>query len=245
MSNIKPSEGLSEFRKSLHSLLHSNDNKPINQKARTVNTTSLSTKNKGSFHLSSTLDSQSKQKKEELKRNREHNMDIKESQNIIEVKNKKILSLNKSNLEKSEKIKELNEKLDKLEQQNTEKGERIVQLEKLILEMQKLNASTSKFKERKTTVISDSDESDYEDESIKFNCIENNEGYDLSTTNFLNPSPSDADKSINLDTQQLMNLDLKQLVIKDNDTSIYNSYKLDGYSKDHDDSDIEEYLFAV
>lgn len=259
MSSVSP-DGLAEFRKNLHSLLHSNDNihGGARNRAKNINT-----------HASQASPRAKRQPvenkvipKKELQFNDEPKLDQKkwkrerrELQNIIDVKNNKILTLSKANLERAETIKVLNEKVVRLERINSQKDIQIDQLEKIILGLQNLSrANEDVMITRKDQIkIHEHHEDDDEEENIEEGADEVDLGPDYydeddpheSSMSLMNTDTIDLDKEINLNTQQLMDLDLRHLSIKKpSGPAIYNSNTTAPYNNDSD-SDLENYLFSV
>jgi hypothetical protein len=216
MSNT---DGLAEYRKKLHTLLHNNTNNPnsnINTKVKNVKFQNLNT---------NVLNNESGKL----------NKKITELENTIEMKNKRIVLLSKANLEKVEVIKTLNEKIDHLQNLNNQKSSRIEQLEKIIVEMQ--NSYQEQVQQNQIEPTYDIDNLDFDDT------------HDLNTTgNFLNKTTTTSrnsilgnnlDNDIDLSTQHLLELDLNQLTFSNTGIGIYNT------SKQDTGDNIESYLFEV
>lgn len=259
MSSVSP-DGLAEFRKNLHSLLHSNDNihSGTRNRAKNINT-----------HASRAAPRAKRQPvkdivipKREQQLDNEPKLDQKkwegekiELQNIIDVKNNKILTLSKANLERAETIKVLNEKVVRLERLNSQKDIQIDQLEKVILRLQNLSrANEDDMITRKDQIkiyephADDDGEENTEEGADKVdlapNYYDEDDPYE-STMSLMNTNTIDLDKEINLNTQQLMDLDLRHLSIKkQSGPAIYNSNTTAPYNNDSD-SDLENYLFSV
>lgn len=248
------SDNLAEFRKNLHSLLHKNDNNnnhnSNNNKIRREN---------NEIHLSiPTLESKT-ENNELLRKVRQLENKVIELEKIVELKNTKILNLSTTNVENIKKIQDLNSKISNLNNLNTSKDSQIDKLEKIIIKMQKLSAKDEidnqhnyyEYETKKNNYYGNNDkDSDDDDNKIyKEYDMQVDPGIDdNSTTNLLNSRDSqDFESDINLNTQQLLNLDLDRLTLKNVGPTIYNSNKVgDSYNNDSDnDSELEEYLFPV
>ncbi|ODQ45163.1 hypothetical protein PICMEDRAFT_12899 [Pichia membranifaciens NRRL Y-2026] len=254
MSSVS-SDSLAEFRKNLHFLLHSNDNVPSDTRnAKSVKThgsqaaprarrppveNTVIPKKKIQFNDESYLG----QKRWEREKRELHN--------TIDVKNNKILTLSKANLERAETIKVLTEKVVRLERLNSQKDAQIDQLEKVILRLQNLSRANENDM---VTRNNHQEDDDYGEAGLEESVDLTPNHYDEedlheSTISLLNSKNTlDLDKEINLNTQQLMDLDLRHLSFQRSSAQggppIYNSNATDPYKNDSD-SDLENYLFSV
>lgn len=255
MSNVGP-DGLAKFRRNLHTLLHSNDNKPYvpRKDADHVKIQVPRAKRQPNENI---LTQARRHSAQDLKSEREKwEQEKSELQNAIEVKNNKILTLSKANLERAETIKTLNEKVERLEKLNSQKDIQIDQLEKLILRLQSLSRANEKCKTNRSSTVNryendDMHNSDYydNDEISELSPSFDESNLHEATISLLNSKNTvDLDPEINLNTQQLMDLDLRHLTFsKSNEPAIYNSNAAKNlhYSGNDSDSDLEKYLFSV
>lgn len=221
--------GLAEYRKKLHTLLHNNT-------PASAQSTSKNVKFQTTTYISPT---------DTIKPTNKTNDNVKlikkiqELENVIDSKNKKIVILSKANLEKVETIKELNSKCKNLEGLNVQNNKRIEQLEKIIIDMQRSYTQHIKEEEEhQYNVINEDGDDDSVDEDAD-NILAAD--YDL-TKNLISRTTSrnsNIDTEINLNTQQLLNLDINQLTIHNSGVGIYNN------ALNEDGDDIDNYLFEV
>lgn len=265
MSNVGP-DGLAKFRRNLHTLLHSNDNKPYvpRKDADHVKIQMPRAKRQPNENI---LTQARRHSAQDLKSEREKwEQEKSELQNAIEVKNNKILTLSKANLERAETIKTLNEKVERLEKLNSQKDIQIDQLEKLILRLQSLSRANENSKMNRSSTVNRYENDDMHNSDKRIEDDDYNDYYDNDEISELSPSVDksnlheatisllnskntvDLDSEINLNTQQLMDLDLRHLTFsKSNEPAIYNSNTTKNlhYSGNDSDSDLEKYLFSV
>ena len=281
-------DGLLQYRKKLHDLLHNNDS-PASSTPTPTATPNLQTRPKSSLRrqppTKSTISGSTipkvgasvkfeeiKPKIVDLKKKLEAK--ITDLENIIDMKNKKIVILSKSNLEKVEVIKNLNGKIKKLDTQSREKDSKIEELEKIIIKMQAINRD----QQRETELDRERHEMERRLDQREDQLLDD-EIFNISTSSRHNHSVevnddaphtlelADIDSDMNLNTQQLMDLDLRELTFhpKGTETSDQRyqlSSRSDQYrSSTHSsgavacaynsnefeelDSDLEEYLFEI
>lgn len=219
--------GLAEYRKKLHTLLHtqSSSSSPQNPKNVKFLPTSFTPTTNTIKPIMKTNDNVKLTKK------------IQDLENTIDSKNKKIVILSKANLEKVEMIKDLNTKCKNLESLNHQNNKRIEQLEKIIIDMQKSYTQQIQAEQQQpSNTVNVNDDDDDIDESdvldVDFELTKNLISRSTSTT-------SNFDTEINLNTQQLLNLDINQLTIHNTGVGIYNNVLND------EADDIDNYLFEV
>lgn len=153
----------------------------------------------------------------------DYNKENRKLNHYIELKDKKIKMLNKANSENLKLIKELNDKIENLENLNAEKDIRIQQLEGIVSDLEK-NIKLNHL---------------YSDNFNK----PDNDCNDYLTSN--KDDETDSNLSIDLNTKQLMNLNINNLSFNDdNKSGIYNSNKNNSKLVESDD-DFEEYLYSV
>lgn len=231
------SEGLAEYRKKLHSLLHNN--------ASTSSVSNLDTKSRRSVRFP-TVDAG---------RIGKYDQRITDLENSIDLKNKKIVVLSRANLEKVETIKLLNEKIGHLQRSCSEKDKRIEQLERVIIDMQKLTCTnrhdTNVGNDLPSSLLPPADsssESDSDSNSDFYPHLDIDPGADSSVWRLNRPvNPANGEGEIALNTQQLLNLNLNDLAFDlnaDLSSSLPNRKDTLEYTTEID-SDCEHYLFDV
>ncbi|GMM43825.1 hypothetical protein DAPK24_004000 [Pichia kluyveri] len=220
-------DNLVQYRKRLHNLLHTSNNSKIKSSSSNSNPSPnvrfklpINDNNNNNIPIQNTLEV-IKPKIIKLKNN--YNERIKEYEKIIIDKDEKILQLNNSNLIKSEKINNLQNQLIELNKLLKSKDEKINNLENMIIKMQQ--------------IIELQDNNLLNDDSIdEINERNENPDNNSNTNNYSNNNIYEDDyndNSINLNTQQLIQLDLNNL-----------SY-LPINNKPDDLDDINSYLFDI
>lgn len=203
-------DGLLEYRKKLHSLLHNKDPKERPRTTHTPPPPAAPTSKVRFPNLNNTPPKSDLQSK------------ISTLENTIDLKNKKIVSLSKSNLSKVEIIKSLNMKINKLQNQNLEKDAKIEELQRIIVQMQSL------------TQNSDIEEEQEREEEVD------------TTADFDSDLHLDTQQLLNLDLQDLTFHQRNPPTSRHNSgvvsiPSAYNSNKMN----DDLDDDLDEYLFEI